>query len=586
MKENFALRLKDLRTKKGITQQELSNSLDVTTKAISKWENDGGMPDISILPKLAQIFKTTIDYLLTGEDNTKPLSLIELCAKKDDVSLYEDIPSNELFVKDETGKNLLDYVVKYESYKVFLEMFKKNSLKRLLDLDITQSRNQHNRFNRNKQFNSHPKYLDFLKLSIISNSIELIEFFNVKSHTINLSGSKKEEHTFEYFKRAITHANFKDSTLDYLLEKDSKGRIWIHGYQAFIKLFLDLDSSKPLIKVLKSALNINVETKMKCDEIIKKENDSYGLAVSFNSRNGEYTQSRRNNAFIGQSVIISKDIIHTALDKRLFDVAELMNEINTNTNAKAYIAEPFEFDSRKISDDDTISELDKTKKLISYGGIIKIDDLIAMDDYKIYKELIELPASEIEMAFDFINNEQFKELMEYAEKNDCKEIIRNIHTFDKDLLFKILASCHKPENIYREYGGNSYALLKKGHPNYSYYYVNKVQDDLPFKQMSLYEKLKAKKKIIKFSQIIDHQDKRFFDHAIKTDPENLDWALENVDPKRFDVIKKLLDAGAQLHKRWTEDDGWGYEVERDEIDKINTEILRKRIDGILEEKNE
>ena len=49
------------------TQVELAKKQDVTDKAISRWESGQGYPDITILPRLADVFNITVDYLLHGE---------------------------------------------------------------------------------------------------------------------------------------------------------------------------------------------------------------------------------------------------------------------------------------------------------------------------------------------------------------------------------------------------------------------------------------------------------------------------------------------------------------------------------------
>lgn len=51
------------RKKLNITQDALAQKLDVTNQAVSKWESDQCCPDITLLPKLADIFETTIDDL-------------------------------------------------------------------------------------------------------------------------------------------------------------------------------------------------------------------------------------------------------------------------------------------------------------------------------------------------------------------------------------------------------------------------------------------------------------------------------------------------------------------------------------------
>ena len=56
-----------LRKKHGMTQGALAEQLDVSDKAISKWENGQGYPDITMFPKLSALFGVTVDYLLMGE---------------------------------------------------------------------------------------------------------------------------------------------------------------------------------------------------------------------------------------------------------------------------------------------------------------------------------------------------------------------------------------------------------------------------------------------------------------------------------------------------------------------------------------
>lgn len=56
-------KIKQLRAKAGLTQEQLASRLDVTPQAISKWENDAAMPDIATLPVLAETFGVTIDDL-------------------------------------------------------------------------------------------------------------------------------------------------------------------------------------------------------------------------------------------------------------------------------------------------------------------------------------------------------------------------------------------------------------------------------------------------------------------------------------------------------------------------------------------
>lgn len=54
----------ELRKKKGMSQEELANMLNVSRQAVSKWESNQSMPDIDKIIKMADLFMVSTDYLL------------------------------------------------------------------------------------------------------------------------------------------------------------------------------------------------------------------------------------------------------------------------------------------------------------------------------------------------------------------------------------------------------------------------------------------------------------------------------------------------------------------------------------------
>jgi len=56
-----------LRKANGMTQKDLAERLNVSDKSVSRWENDEGAPDLSLIPVIAEIFGVTCDELLRGE---------------------------------------------------------------------------------------------------------------------------------------------------------------------------------------------------------------------------------------------------------------------------------------------------------------------------------------------------------------------------------------------------------------------------------------------------------------------------------------------------------------------------------------
>lgn len=84
-----------LRKSKGWTQVELAERLNVSDKAVSKWESEGGLPEITQFPILAKLFDVSIDYLMTGKveeqiplDDMDSVKRMFYLIKKDDVENY------------------------------------------------------------------------------------------------------------------------------------------------------------------------------------------------------------------------------------------------------------------------------------------------------------------------------------------------------------------------------------------------------------------------------------------------------------------------------------------------------------------
>ena len=62
--------LRRLRLEKQMTQRQLAQLLCISEQAVSKWERGVGMPDVSFLPRLAEIFSVSTEKLLSGSLET------------------------------------------------------------------------------------------------------------------------------------------------------------------------------------------------------------------------------------------------------------------------------------------------------------------------------------------------------------------------------------------------------------------------------------------------------------------------------------------------------------------------------------
>ncbi|MBQ9145041.1 MAG: helix-turn-helix domain-containing protein [Clostridia bacterium] len=87
-------KIKQLRQKTGLTQDQLASKLGVTAQAVSKWENSVTMPDITLLPQIAIEFGVTIDDLFN-------LTLEQKLERIENSLEFEECLSTEKFLEYE-----------------------------------------------------------------------------------------------------------------------------------------------------------------------------------------------------------------------------------------------------------------------------------------------------------------------------------------------------------------------------------------------------------------------------------------------------------------------------------------------------
>ena len=117
-----------LRKSKGWTQVELAEKLNVSDKAVSKWESESGLPEISQFPTLAKLFDVSIDYLMMGKiDETISLDDMDsnkrmfYLIKKDDAENYikYDYPSKTYFDDFNSDNSAIASIIENKSTKIF-----------------------------------------------------------------------------------------------------------------------------------------------------------------------------------------------------------------------------------------------------------------------------------------------------------------------------------------------------------------------------------------------------------------------------------------------------------------------------------
>ena len=84
------MRLRELRIKSGLTQNEIATKLGVSGQTILNWENGIYEPKISQLIELADLFNVTVDYLIERENAPSQADIV--CKELEKIS-KEDLIS-------------------------------------------------------------------------------------------------------------------------------------------------------------------------------------------------------------------------------------------------------------------------------------------------------------------------------------------------------------------------------------------------------------------------------------------------------------------------------------------------------------
>lgn len=246
MRETLNERIRNLRREKGLTQLQLSKLLYITDKAVSKWEVGEGNPDISLLPKLAEIFDVTVDYLLTGVLPTETISLEDMDAdkrgilfvQKDDVenfikfdyhkkNILINIPTNYQYKETKNEQKMREEIYKLESVKIF---------ELLLD-DLIKNK-RYESYYRNSKTPAALIYEDidnFIKMCAITNRVDGLQFIQFPIFAIGLKTDQK------YNNRLNTYL-IAEKTLKFIYE-DKRVTAEIVSYVSELNFY---DESAPI----------------------------------------------------------------------------------------------------------------------------------------------------------------------------------------------------------------------------------------------------------------------------------------------------------------------------------------------------
>ncbi len=78
----FSSKIKEVRKKENLTQEEFAEKIFVSRNAVAKWETNRGYPDIQNLITISDVFEISLDELIKKDKNVKNKIIAESSSKK------------------------------------------------------------------------------------------------------------------------------------------------------------------------------------------------------------------------------------------------------------------------------------------------------------------------------------------------------------------------------------------------------------------------------------------------------------------------------------------------------------------------
>lgn len=475
-KHSIGKTIATLRKAKGWTQVELAEKLNVSDKAVSKWESEAGLPEISQLPAMATLFGVTIDYLMTGKTPEKEIVTIskaELCAKTDDVSLAEEVKD---LPNDENNKNIVDYILQYQSLNVF---------KKLCEIDSSFI----NRF----------KMLDAMRLAVVSNSLSILvgKVFSVDRNCKFTFENEDEIKSLlpiedkEYFRNyqdqcscviprdfftlLVTDKRINETTLNaFLSNQNGRECVWYHAFPYLIDEAYKNGNDKLLLKLLDISRKNNAIAYETIDPIYDNYDSSYNYVLNYFFIAPKYGNK-------GHGLVrVLESTIKAALEKGDFDMLQEFNTINIDvenfvntkfrrihesmTKSKCYVANFDEIRVAKLKLDKSVSRTDLEIQSAIHNGIVDIKELKEIADFKaVKKALNDYPVHPFELVYRMYQQQKWRELFEfsvdydinrlsdailYQNKEDIEENILEIWTKNNQPYNRLKSLCFNNNELY------------------------------------------------------------------------------------------------------------------------------------------
>lgn len=428
--ETLNERIKNLRKKNNLTQLDLAKKVNVTDKAVSKWESGDGNPEIAILIELAKIFDVSLDYLLTGKENKNEIIImnkLEYCCKKDDPSIFNEIDIEALKNKDENEKTILDYIEEYNSKNIYSALLNRFTLSVL--------------FSKNR--NTSLRLLDTDRILSLMFKYDDIHALNQISFFEDCVRNSHGEYAFPYYGfKSIYDEKCLKKMMDtipnnsLILKKSlslHENKIknnsvdWQSVYINILNYALLKDNKTIIEELLNLIIKINVssikELEEKELEAKQNRNDTIYSFLTKPRVRDIYYQSYRS---VSYSVVATPvNILEQLLNRGYVDEVKVLNECNFKFKEKTIsdgliAAAAMEKEGKSSQDDIFIVSCME-------HGIVNIDKLLACKKSRIIKKgLTNYPLFFHDLLYHMFDKKNYRELYKFAIDYEFQNLAKSI----------------------------------------------------------------------------------------------------------------------------------------------------------------
>jgi Predicted transcription factor, homolog of eukaryotic MBF1 len=424
-------RIKLKRKELGLTQAELGAEINVTDRAVSKWEQNEGNPDVSLIADLAKALGVTLDYLMLGKEPEEKIIIKtpkEMLIETDNPAYLEKV--NDLTFSD---------LYKNQLVNVFTFLVDSGKINYYYD----------------GRCRSNDYVTKILYLCLISNKLDKLSVFGFN----DIGFADNNEWTKEMIDAFANDERVSDETKKYVLTthcRTLKGRStseginsetrhrygnWQDMYPKFLDAFAAAKKWEWVKYILDVAEAINESAMAEYNE--RKDiryGDGNNYHIKFNTPKGTYQTEK-----YVQVMVINDSTLQCLLDEKQYDLLDQANAINKLIGKSTIDNKTIELQKMKTSTDVSLKErlvFEFTNNyILNYSGLLNSDTVTVkgpsreedkegyleclLKQYKdLYKEIIlENPTSLIELSYICVAEEKMNKLFQIAVDYEIEDLI-------------------------------------------------------------------------------------------------------------------------------------------------------------------